>query len=182
MIRSSIESEKSTLELVADMMVTAAKTAPKGSGKDNVVSMILSGDEKLELSDTMRKLSEEYGEAFIERDANNLDECDLVVIIGVKYSPFGLNNCHLCGFENCNEMHRSGAMCAFNITDLGIAIGSAVSIAADHRVDNRVMYSVGKAVIANKLFNEDVRICYGIPLSATSKSIFFDRAPGSVLR
>ncbi len=182
MIKTSLESEKNTLSLVADMMLTAAKTAPKGSGKDNVVSMIISGDEKIELSNTMRKLSKKYDEAFIERDANNLDSCDLVVIIGVKYNPFGLDNCHLCGFENCAEMKRSGAMCAFNITDLGIAIGSAVSIAADHRIDNRIMYSVGKAAVENNLFEDDVRICYGIPLSVSSKNIFYDRNPGAVLR
>jgi uncharacterized ferredoxin-like protein len=65
--------------------------------------------------------------------------------------------------------------CVFNTGDLGIAIGSAVSIAADHRVDNRVMYSVGQAVLEMGLFPPEVKIAYGIPLSATSKSPFFDR-------
>ena len=35
-------------------------------------------------------------------------------------------------------------MCAFSVTDLGIAVGSAVSLAADNRMDNRVLFSAGK--------------------------------------
>ena len=37
--------------------------------------------------------------------------------------------------------------CVFNTGDLNLAIGSAVSLAADLRVDNRVMFSIGKAAI-----------------------------------
>jgi uncharacterized ferredoxin-like protein len=65
--------------------------------------------------------------------------------------------------------------CAFNNIDLGIALGSAVSIAADSRVDNRIMFSVGMAARELKYFDENVRIIMGISLSASSKSIYFDR-------
>jgi uncharacterized ferredoxin-like protein len=61
------------------------------------------------------------------------------------------------------------------MNDLGIAIGSAVSVAADHRVDNRVMYSIGKAAKELKLLGEEASIIFGIPLSASGKSPFFDR-------
>ena len=88
----------------------------------------------------------------------------------------------MCGFENCGEMKKVGTNCVFNLTDLGIAIGSAVSVAADHRIDNRVMYSAGKGAIKIGCLSEDVKICYGIPLGAESKSIYFDRNPGAVLR
>ncbi|MFA5783030.1 MAG: ferredoxin domain-containing protein, partial [Bacteroidales bacterium] len=47
--------------------------------------------------------------------------------------------------------------------------------AMDHRVDNRIMYSVGLAVTEMELLGKDVKIVYGIPLSATSKNPFFDR-------
>jgi uncharacterized ferredoxin-like protein len=55
-------------------------------------------------------------------------------------------------------------------------MGSAVSLAADRRVDNRIMYTVGQAVLALGLFPPEVKMIFGIPLSATSKSPFFDRA------
>jgi uncharacterized ferredoxin-like protein len=45
----------------------------------------------------------------------------------------------------------------------------------DHRIDNRVMYTVGQAILEMKLLGEDVRIAFGIPLSVSGKSPFFDR-------
>ena len=78
-------------------------------------------------------------------------------------------------------MTKAGGRCAINVSDLGIAVGSAVSVACDMRVDNRVMYSIGKAVTLMDLFPEDVEVCYGIPLSISSKSIFFDRGAGDIL-
>jgi len=68
------------------------------------------------------------------------------------------------------------------VTDLGIAVGSAVSVAADHRIDNRVMYSAGKGALRLGIFPEDIKIIWGIPLSAGAKSIYYDRNPGAVLR
>jgi uncharacterized ferredoxin-like protein len=50
-----------------------------------------------------------------------------------------------------------------------------VAVAADNRVDNRIMYTAGFAAVKLKLLGEEVKIAYGIPLSATGKNIFFDR-------
>lgn len=82
-----------------------------------------------------------------------------------------------CGFENCAEKDKHPEIpCHYNSCDLGIAIGSAVSIAADSRVDNRIMRSIGKAAIALKLFGDgEFSIAYGIPLASSGKSPFFDR-------
>ena len=130
----------------------------------------------------MRELGEKYKEDFIVRDAGNVENSICVVLIGCKDEPFGLGNCGMCGFENCAAMKKAGTNCVFNVTDLGIAIGSAVSVAADNRVDNRVMYSAGRGALELGFLPQNVRIIYGIPLNATNKSIYYDRAPGSVLR
>ncbi len=90
-----------------------------------------------------------------------------------KTEPKG---CGYCGFRNCAEMVNAGANCAFNVTDLGIAVGSAVSVAADSRIDNRVIFSAGKAAVRLELMSETVRVCYSIPLTTASKSVFYDRA------
>ena len=82
--------------------------------------------------------------------------------------------------KNCGACKKAGAVCAFNVTDLGIAVGSAVSLAADNRMDNRVLFSAGKGAARMGLFGEEVKVCYGIPLSVSSKSVFFDRGPGDV--
>ncbi len=54
-------------------------------------------------------------------------------------------------------------------------MGSAVSIAMDNRIDNRIMYTIGIAVKELELMGKETKIIYGIPLSATSKNPFFDR-------
>lgn len=182
MIKTMKDCERDTCLAVADMMVAAAKTAPKGSGKDTVEACVLTGEDKDRLAEAMRQFGEGVGEEFIIRDAGNVDNSHCVVIIGCRSTPFGLPNCHMCGFENCGEMKKAGTNCVFNVTDLGIAVGSAVSIAADHRIDNRVMYSAGKGALRIGCLSPEVNICYGIPLGAESKSIYFDRGPGAVLR
>ena len=68
----------------------------------------------------------------------------------------------------------TGPNCAVRMADLGIALGSAVKTASLHNVDNRVMYSAGVTALALGLL-EDCTVAYGIPLSASGKSIFFDR-------
>ena len=60
---------------------------------------------------------------------------------------------------------------------VGIAIGSAAAAAADARVDNRVMFSVGRAARSLGLLGASVTLVLGIPLSVSGKSPFFDRKP-----
>ncbi len=181
MIHQGEDAERRAAFAVADKMAAAAKTAPKGSGKDKVIALILDGNDKSVLSAHMRDIASETGAAFFERDAANVDASHCIVLIGVLSTPFGLEHCGMCGFDNCGDMVKAGANCAFNITDLGIAIGSAVSIAADNRIDNRVLYSAGQAALRMNCFPSDVGVCFGIPLSTTSKSVFFDRDPNNVM-
>lgn len=181
MIHTLSDIQPEVLMETARRMCAAAVTAPKASGQDKVVTAIISGDTRDRVIEKMREIGEEYDEDFIRRDAGCLSRCPVCVLIGVKSTPFGLSNCHYCGFENCAEMTKAGGRCAINVSDLGIAVGSAVSVACDMRVDNRVMYSIGKTVTLMDLFPEDVEVCYGIPLSISSKSIFFDRGAGDIL-
>jgi len=180
-IYKSEDAERRAAIAAADLMIAAAKTAPKGCGADNVMALALDGSEKDILSAHMRDIAKETGATFFARDAMNVDNSHVVVLIAVRHKPLQLAHCGLCGFKDCNETKKTGASCAFNITDLGIAVGSAVSIAADKRMDNRIMFSAGKAAIRHACFPESVRVCYGIPLSTKAKSIFFDRDPSNVL-
>lgn len=166
---------------LAKQMVAAAVTAPKGHGLDNIEAIIVEGEEKDILANHMRDIGNETGAEFFLRDAGNVDNSYCVVLIGANDSPILLDNCGYCGFANCAENIQAGGKCAFNITDLGIAIGSAVSLAADNRIDSRVIFTAGKASLRMGLFPDDVTTVFGIPLSVTSKSIFFDRGPGAVL-
>lgn len=179
MMEKSISSEKRAIMAVADIMMAAARTAPKGCGLDNLETLLLDGADKDRLTAEMRKVAVETGADFFGRDAGNVDACPVIMLVGAISNPVGLTNCSLCGFKTCQDTMRVGANCAFNVTDLGIAIGSAVSVAADHRIDSRVMFSAGKAAIRLGMFENDVRVGYGIPLSTSAKSIFFDRGTPS---
>ena len=50
-------------------------------------------------------------------------------------------------------------------------------MAADRRVDTRIMYTAGCAALALGLLGADVKIAYAIPLSISGKNPFFDRKP-----
>jgi uncharacterized ferredoxin-like protein len=70
---------------------------------------------------------------------------------------------------------KAGAACAISASYLGTATCSA-AIAALHHIDNRIMCRIGRAVLNLDLFNDaKVTMVYGIPLSVTGKSPYFDR-------
>ena len=171
----SWEAERRAALAAADAMVAAARTAPKACGKDHLKMVILSEEDKDALAEEMRAVAADTGQTFFERDADNVDQSLFLIVIGVTSEPRGLANCGLCGYKDCAQMEKNNGRCAMNLTDLGIAIGSAVSIAADCRVDNRVMFSAGIAARNLKLLSGDVKICYGIPVSVSGKSPYFDR-------
>ena len=167
--------EKMVLD-VANKMAIAARTAPKARGIDNISIAILCRDDIKKLSDKIKKMKEETPSLpqFFLRDAFNILSAQALLLLGTKINPMNLKPCSFCGFSSCAEKPKEHP-CAFNTGDLGIAIGSAVSVAMDNRVDNRVMYTIGIAARKLGIFPEDVRIIYGIPLSVSEKNPFFDR-------
>ena len=60
------------------------------------------------------------------------------------------------------------------VGDLGIALGSAASVAGRNHADNRIMFTIGRAALNLKLLGDAVSIAYGVPLSAPGKNIYFD--------
>ena len=162
---------------VASSMMSAARTAPKAKGIDHLRIAFVDEQGRQLLADEMKNMVE-HGQAdtFFLRDAQNLLISDGLVLIGTSIHPMGLNNCGLCGFKDCTEKETyQDVPCAFNTGDLGIAVGSAVSIAADNRVDNRVMFSIGMAARKLSLLGKDIKLVQGIVLSIKGKNIFFDR-------
>ena len=172
-----IENEKDTktgqVLATARAMMAAARTAPKGKGRDRLEIITVCGDDMKVLAEEMRRYGLESGFNFFLRDALNVEESQAAVIIGTTYGVFGLN-CGFCGFPTCAEKTSEEIPCAVNVNDLGIAIGSAASIAADNRLDSRVMYSVGRSALDLGWLGE-CKAAFGILLSCTSKSPFFDR-------
>lgn len=190
--------EKSGLEIVARLMALSARTAPKAGGIDHIQILVADASEQKAIADTMCKIGGEIcgtlpdkkiGEAVRtdwESDAKTITESGLLMLIGVEGRKIIGLNCGGCGFSACSEMLKHpqispngngfpGPYCVFKIMDLSIASASAAKTAMDHNVDNRMMYKAG--VAARRLgILKPCDLILGIPLSATGKNIYFDRA------
>ncbi|MCC8061752.1 MAG: DUF2148 domain-containing protein [Rikenellaceae bacterium] len=175
MIETQNDTRNETLRQTAALMMNAARTAPKARGIDHLEIAMLTGVDIARLSDKLEEMSQAPGRGFFARDGENIRQAGAVVLIGTRYAVMDLN-CGWCGFPTCADKARQAplAPCAFNTNDLGIAVGSAVSVAADRRADCRVMYSAGVAALAMDLL-PGCRAILAIPVSATGKSPFFDR-------
>lgn len=158
---------------IAKKMLVAARTAPKGKGIDIIECVVVTGEDKEALASEMEVYSAETGYKFLLRDADNVRQSQCVVLVGTRSRVQALN-CGHCGFPTCGEK-PAHVPCEVNSVDVGIALGSAIALAADFRVDTRIMFSAGMAAQRLGLLGEGVGQVYGIPASIASKSPFFDR-------
>ncbi|UCG27443.1 MAG: ferredoxin, partial [Bacteroidales bacterium] len=130
--------KEKTLRRIAEKMLIAARTAPKGRGRDHLVMAIAENKDIEAIAEKMTEIGRRSGANYFTRDAGGILNASVLVLIGTRISSLGLINCGNCGFTNCEAKDEHPEIpCAFNTGDLGIAIGSAVSVAMDHRVDNR---------------------------------------------
>ena len=149
---------------VARIMAISAKTAPKAKGVDNVEVKIIHDRRELELlASKMEELSKTYGD-FMARDAKNVRDSDVVVLIGAKVVKYEIPT---------PPSYKVDISTYLSIINLGIAVGSAVKIASMMNVDNRIMLSIGIAAQELKMLDADFIL--GVPLSARAKNIYFDR-------
>jgi uncharacterized ferredoxin-like protein len=186
-IMSSEELENAAIRAGATMMALAMRTAPKTRGVDTLRTAVVSGQDLEILASAMEKKGEDKSTdlPIFKRDADNVRKAAAVLLVGVKRDPKRIElpfNCGACGYRSCGELVASGPRegedftgptCVFQAVDLGIALGSAVKLAAEMGIDNRIMYTVGAAAKHLAVLDSDIVI--GIPLSATGKNPFFDR-------
>jgi uncharacterized ferredoxin-like protein len=159
----------------AEFMALAARTAPKTCGRDNLEIIIIDGEkERQNLIRKMKEIAGRDNRPSVGRDADNIKDSPYILVVGTAAETLGLD-CGFCGYPDCAALKKAGARCAYNSMDLGIALGSAVSFAASVHIDNRLMYSIGKAALELGIFKGNIRQAIGIPLSATGKNPFFDR-------
>jgi uncharacterized ferredoxin-like protein len=175
MMKTSAELERQAALQVASLMAAAARTAPKTRGIDNIRTVVIDDEPtKQQLIAKMRRIAAKEDRPGMARDAGNIKDSPAVVVIGVESNPAGLN-CGYCGKPTCEALEAAGGICAFNSVDLGIAAASAAEVAGRLHLDNRVMFSIGRACLALRLFDTRVKQALGIPLSVTGKNPFFDR-------
>jgi len=169
------------LNIVAELMALAARTAPKSGGIDDVLIKIIDGPDVVKLGEEIVAFGEQNKLRKFDRDGENVKASGAVLLIGIpKTKPGGLD-CGACGFPDCKSFSKAerqdgqfaGPHCIYKLIDLGIALGSAVKTASILNADNRIMYRIGAVARARKWMDADVIL--GIPLSGTGKNIYFDR-------
>ncbi|OYT50887.1 MAG: ferredoxin [Desulfurococcales archaeon ex4484_217_2] len=102
--------------LTAKLMAASAKTAPKAKGIDNVsIRILYRKDELNKLAEKMEELAVEYG-SFYARDAKNIRESDVVVVLGCKITEFNIKQPRIWNI-NIDEV--------LSLLNLGIALGVA---------------------------------------------------------
>ncbi|MDD1778062.1 MAG: DUF2148 domain-containing protein [Candidatus Helarchaeota archaeon] len=178
-LKDSNSEQEAIIEL-AKIILISARTAPKSKGLDSIRTAIVTGKEKANIADKMRSYAQQKGDTWY-RDAKNVEDSAAIILIGVQGVPIDIKNCSLCGFNTCEELldarkksPKTPPGCTFKLMDLGIALGSAAKTASIHNVDSRIMYRPGKA--AKDLgYLPEVDVIIAIPISATGKSIYFDR-------
>jgi len=176
MIEDSKTAETAAVINVARQICAAARTAPKACGVDQLSAYILTEGNKEKLAAEMERLAKVLDRPFFCRDAACVCASQAIVLLGVTLKERGLNEaCKLCRNENCAECSKNNGVCVYAPMDLGIALGSAVSIAADNRMDSRILFSAGQAARSLQIFPPEVEIVMAIPLSVSAKSPFFDR-------
>jgi len=174
------------VRLAVSLMAVSARTAPKGKGKDSLVTRTVQKPDLPLLAREMARLGQEHSQPFFIRDSNNIAASEACLIIGIRgREALGLN-CQGCGYQSCAGMEAAcrdsvveaspflGPNCIIKVSDLGIAVGSAVKTASLLNLDNRVMYTAGVAALSLG-WMEGCSVAYGIPVSVSGKNLFFDR-------
>jgi uncharacterized ferredoxin-like protein len=167
------------MKVIAELMAVSARTAPKAAGKDFVEIKVLEKEELGFLADKMLEYGAESKKKNFDRDGENVRNSAAVLLLSLKEPAVLGLDCGACGNDRCADLETregpefAGGLCAWRVLDLGIALGSAAKTASILNADNRIMYRIG--VVARKYNLIDGELVVGIPISATGKSIFFDR-------
>jgi uncharacterized ferredoxin-like protein len=168
------------LRIVAELMAVAARTAPKTKGEDCLVIRIVEGDDLQRLAQQMAEFGARNGKRNFDRDGRNVGNSDAMLLVGIKDASTAGLNCGACGVEICELLPVNsvdgefrGPNCAYRLLDMGIALGSAAKMAGMLNADSRIMYRAG--AVAREMGLIEADFVMGIPISATGKSIYFDR-------
>lgn len=98
--------EKEAILEVAKLMQAAARTAPKTAGIDDILTLVVYGEEKDAIAEKMIEIAEQRNIDGFKRDAKNVKDSDAIVLIGVRGNKSLGINCGACGYINCQELKR----------------------------------------------------------------------------
>ena len=187
-ILTSQQAEAEAILTAAKLIMAAITTSPKTRGVSTISSALIQGEEIERLAKAMEDHFVRKGSRLdvFTRDAQNIRQSAGVLLVGVRGTKpkklENFQNCGACGYPTCAQLIRAekktgedyiGPLCAFQVMDLGIAMGVAAKMAGELNIDNRMMYTAGAAAMNLGFLEADMIIA--LPLSISEKNIFFDR-------
>jgi uncharacterized ferredoxin-like protein len=160
------------IKAAAELMAISARTAPKAKGEDLIEIKVLYGEHVEELGKAMVKYGETENEAMWKRDGNCVLRSAAVLLVGVRDPLAGPKGAQGQKAKVKGDLFAEDERVKKCI-DLGIALGSAAKTASILNLDNRIMWRPGE--MARRMGMLEALIVIAIPISATGKSIYFDR-------
>jgi uncharacterized ferredoxin-like protein len=164
---------KEGLHIAGVLAAQKMLTAPKGLGRDSIdVKLIEDEDLLKQILAEAEKFQDKW--SFFGRDAQTLQGKNFILLLAFAEDRKPANlNCGLCKMD-CDSARAGKNFCVFSALDLGIALGVAADVFNDFGVDNRIQWSLGEACKSLGLC-PDGSVAIAIPMSVSSKNIFFDR-------
>ena len=114
MVHHSKELEQQFALQTAAAMCTAARTAPKGHGKDTIHTLVLTGEDKERLAEKMEEVGKrmmgEKWPTWYGRGANNVRAANAVVLIGAELKTRGvpqLRDLRICELRRMYRLRRA---------------------------------------------------------------------------
>lgn len=175
---------------VAKNIALAVHKAPQITGKTEVDVEIIWGEDLEPIIEVMGPVAQVM--RYVKWDHETLKktyekgENPVIVAIGAKTARSNLAwDCGACGFATCREFnayareHRGGGQlggpsCNWKTLDFSIACDWACASAWQYRVDNRIMGSVGFALVALGFMPEmDVKL--GLALGPPRDMVYYSR-------
>lgn len=175
---------------VAKACVQAASKAPSLTRRFSLMASIITDEDMAPVIDILATLGE--NSAFQLHDAVALirlakeGKLPPVLLLGADLTRPALWDCGACGFASCGEYVKYckknkgvgigayGPTCVWQAIDFGAACDYAAACAAQHRVETRVMFSIGAvSMLLGHL--EGASFVLGLPLGPAGQNLWFDR-------
>jgi len=99
--------ESDAVKTVADLVTTAARTAPKAVGIDSIGMEVVTGNELAKLAREMERIRDVMGVDFFKIRGEQLKNSDACVLTGVAGRVALCANCGECGHATCADMAKA---------------------------------------------------------------------------
>jgi uncharacterized ferredoxin-like protein len=189
------ESKKMAYESLLDVathVIHAVRHAPQITGRLEVKTAIVTGEDLLPLIEFLELVGEDHElvpwmDHMTYRKAYDEGKPPVVVLMGADLTKSASGwNCGACGFTTCAEFNKHsklthglglqcyGPSCMLNVLDMGIACDQACAAASKYDIENRIHTTVGLSALHLE-YLEDVSYILGLSLGPLEEFWYYNR-------